>query len=95
MEPSVVPPLLLDVRAESVRQTTLELTMTFTDLEYVLMIAVFALLWRASVANRKADYEEDRASQYANHLISIYEGKGSVVKDDEGRYMFKQKETNQ
>jgi hypothetical protein len=47
------------------------------------------------VANRRADIEAYRANRYANDLILIYEGKGSVVKDDEGRYMFKRKETNQ
>ena len=69
--------------------------MTFTELEYVLLLACAVLLWRASVANRRADIEAYRANKYANNLISIYEGTGRVVKDDEGRYMFKQKETNQ
>jgi hypothetical protein len=69
--------------------------MTFTELEYVLMLACAVLLWRASALRRFLDRESDRANRYANDLISIYEGKGSVVKDDEGRYMFKRKETNQ
>jgi hypothetical protein len=69
--------------------------MTFTELEYVLMLACAVLLWRASAVRRALDRESDRANRYANDLISIYEGKGSVVKDDEGRYMFKRKETNQ
>jgi hypothetical protein len=69
--------------------------MTFTELEYVLMLACAVLLWRASALRRVLDRESDRANRYANDLISIYEGKGSVVKDDEGRYMFKRKETNQ
>jgi hypothetical protein len=69
--------------------------MTFTELEYVLMLACAVLLWRASALRRALEHEHDRASRYANNLISIYEGKGSVVKDDEGRYMFKHKESNQ
>jgi phage major head subunit gpT-like protein len=69
--------------------------MTFTELEYVLMLACAVLLWRASVANRRADIESDRANRYAAFLTDLYEGRGSVVKDDEGRYMFKHKETNQ
>jgi hypothetical protein len=67
--------------------------MTFTELEYVLLLACAVLLWRASVASRRADIEAYRANKYANNLIAIYEGKGKVIKDDEGRYTFK--ETNQ
>jgi hypothetical protein len=69
--------------------------MTFTELEYVLMLACAVLLWRASALRRALDRESARANQYANNLILIHQGKGIVVKDDEGRYMFKQKETNQ
>ncbi len=69
--------------------------MTFTELEYVLMLACAVLLWRASAVRRALDRESARANKYADNLIAIYEGKGSVVKDDEGRYMFKHKESNQ
>lgn len=66
--------------------------MTFTELEYVLMLACVVLLWRASALRRALDIESFRANKYANNLIAIYEGKGKVIKDDEGRYTFK--ETN-
>jgi len=69
--------------------------MMFTELEYVLLLACAVLLWRASALRRALDRESARANRYADNLILIYEGKGSVVKDDEGRYMFKHKETNQ
>jgi hypothetical protein len=69
--------------------------MTFTELEYVLMLACAVLLWRASALRRALEHEHDRANHYANNLILIHQGKGSVVKDDEGRYMFKHKESNQ
>jgi acyl-CoA synthetase (AMP-forming)/AMP-acid ligase II len=59
--------------------------MTFTELEYVLMLACAVLLWRASALRRALDRESARANRYADNLILIYEGKGSVVKDDEGR----------
>ena len=67
--------------------------MTFTELEYVLMLACAVLLWRASALRRALDMESYRANKYANFLTAVYEGKGKVIKDDEGRYAFK--ETNQ
>jgi hypothetical protein len=67
--------------------------MTFTELEYVLMLACAVLLWRVSAANRRADYESHRANKYADNLIAVCHGKGKVIKDGEGRYTFK--ETNQ
>jgi hypothetical protein len=69
--------------------------MTFTELEYVLMLACAVLLWRASVANRKAEHEAARANTYAEFLTDIGKGQGSVVKNDEGTWTFKRKETNQ
>ena len=67
--------------------------MTFTELEYVLMLACAVLLWRLSVMRRALELAVMRADQYASNLIAIYEGKGKVIQDDEGRYTFK--ETNQ
>jgi hypothetical protein len=68
--------------------------MNFTELEYLLMLACAVLLWRASVLTRTLDRETARANQYANNLILIYEGKGKVVKDDDGRYMFQTNQLN-
>ena len=66
--------------------------MMFTELEYVLLLACAVLLWRASALRRALDRESARANRYADNLILICEGKGKVIKDDEGRYTFK--ETN-
>lgn len=69
--------------------------MTFTELEYVLMLACAVLLWRASAASRKADYEAERANRYADFLMDVGKGRGHVTKNDEGTWVFKRKETNQ
>lgn len=69
--------------------------MTFTELEYVLMLACVVLLWRASVASRKADLEADRANRYADFLMDVGKGNGRVIKNDDGIWEFKRKETNQ
>jgi len=68
--------------------------MTFTELEYVLMLAGAVLLWRASEAGRKAHIESDRANRYADFLMEVGKGQGSVVKGDDGIWEFKRK-TNQ
>lgn len=60
--------------------------MTFTDLEYVLMIAVAVLLWRNSVLRNAAAQEERRANKYANWLIGVYEKKGKIVQKDDSYY---------
>jgi hypothetical protein len=63
--------------------------MSFTDLEYVLMIAVFALLWRNASANMNAMREEARANKYANWLVGVYEKKGKIVQRDDS-YFFEE-----
>lgn len=60
--------------------------MNFTDLEYVLMIAVFALLWRNVKANANATEEEARANKYARWMEMVYEKKGKIVQKDNGYY---------
>jgi hypothetical protein len=60
--------------------------MTFTDLEYLLMVAVFALLWRTSVLRNAAAQEERRANKYANWLVGVYEKKGKIVQRDDSYY---------
>ncbi len=64
--------------------------MNFTDLEYVLMLAVVVLLWRAADTRRWAESEERRANKYANWLIGVYEKRGKIVQRDDG-YFFEEK----
>ena len=55
--------------------------MTFTKLEYLLMLAVAILLWR----NAKLDQAETNAIQaankYAHFLMKIGKGQGIVIRD--------------
>lgn len=60
--------------------------MNFSDLEYVLMIAVAVLLWRNSVLRNAAAQEERRANKYANWLVGVYEKKGKIVQKDDSYY---------
>lgn len=60
--------------------------MNFTDLEYVLMIAVAVLLWRNQSIRAWALDEEFRANKYANWLVGVYEKKGKVVHKDDSYY---------
>ena len=63
--------------------------MTFTDLEYVLMIAVAVLLWRNASIRMWAEREERRANKYANWLVGVYEKKGKIVQKDDS-YFFEE-----
>jgi len=69
--------------------------MTFTELEYVLMIAVAVLLWRNSALNKVNSDAVDAANKYANFLIRVGKGEGTVVKDKDGSWTFKPKEKHQ
>lgn len=69
--------------------------MTFTDLEYALMIAVAVLLWRTAVLRLDAKLMEHRANIYAGFLIQIAKGEGTVVKNEDGVWTFKPKENHQ
>lgn len=60
--------------------------MNFTDLEYVLMIAVFALLWRNGSAKLWARSEEHRANKYANWLVAVSEKRGKICYKDDSYY---------
>ena len=60
--------------------------MNFTDLEYILMLAVAVLLWRNSVLRNAAAQEERRANKYANWLVGVYEKKGKIVQKDDSYY---------
>jgi chloramphenicol 3-O-phosphotransferase len=60
--------------------------MTFTDLEYVLMVAVAVLLWRNASVKMWAEREERRANKYANWLVGVYEKKGKIVHKDDSYY---------
>lgn len=63
--------------------------MTFTELEYVLMLAVAVLLWRASAIQRSLDDARRRADRYADFLINVGKGKGFVIEDEEGTWTYK------
>jgi hypothetical protein len=63
--------------------------MSFTDLEYVLMIAVAVLLWRNASIRMWAEREERRANKYANWLVGVYEKKGKIVHKDDS-YFFEE-----
>jgi hypothetical protein len=63
--------------------------MSFTDLEYVLMIAVAVLLWRNASIRMWAEREERRANKYANWLVGVYEKKGKIVQKDDS-YFFEE-----
>jgi len=60
--------------------------MSFTDLEYVLMIAVAVLLWRNASVKMWAEHEERRANKYADWLVGVYENKGKIVHKDDSYY---------
>ncbi len=60
--------------------------MNFSDLEYVLMIAVAVLLWRNASVHMWAQSEERRANKYANWLVGVYEKKGKIVQKDDSYY---------
>jgi hypothetical protein len=60
--------------------------MTFTELEYILMVAVAVLLWANSSLRAGAEREERRANKYANWLMGVYEKKGKIVQKDDGYY---------
>jgi uncharacterized membrane protein len=61
----------------------------FTDLEYILMVAVAVLLWRNQSMKTWAMYEKYRANKYANWLVGVYEKKGKIVQKDDG-YFFEE-----
>lgn len=64
--------------------------MSFTELEYVLMLAVVVLLWRNASMKAWAKTEESRANRYAQWLIGVAKGRGKVVCEDD-KFFFKEK----
>jgi hypothetical protein len=60
--------------------------MNFSELEYILMIAVAVLLWRNSVLRAAAAHEERRANKYAGWMMGIHDKKGRVVHKDNAYY---------
>ncbi len=63
--------------------------MTFTELEYVLMLTVAVLLWRLSAQARRIDWLVVRSDRYANFLIQVGKREGRVVLNENGVYEFK------
>ena len=60
--------------------------MTFTELEYVLMLACAVLMWRNASMKLWAKSQEHRANKYARWLMGVYEKKGKIVQKDDGYY---------
>lgn len=58
--------------------------MTFTELEYCLMLAVVVLLWRNSVMNHRLYRMTERADRYVEFLLGLHRGEGRVVEDENG-----------
>ena len=65
--------------------------MTFTELEYVLMLTVAVLLWRISTANRRIDFLVRRSDRYAEFLIQVGKGEGHIVLNENDTFEFKSK----
>ena len=63
--------------------------MTFTELEYVLMLTVAVLLWRLSAQGRRIDWLVVRSDRYANFLIQVGKREGRVILNENGVYEFK------
>ena len=66
--------------------------MNFTDLEYALMVTIAVLMYRNRVMYIDAMKSEARANKYADFLIQIAKGEGTVAKNDDGVWTFKPKE---
>jgi hypothetical protein len=58
--------------------------MTFTDLEYVLMLAVVVMLWRVAVAQRATVIAIAREKQSARALFDLAHGAAKIVKTEDG-----------
>ena len=63
--------------------------MTFTELEYVLMLTVAVLLWRISALGRRIDWLVIRSDRYADFLIKVGKGEGRIVLNENDVYEFK------
>lgn len=57
--------------------------MTFTELEYVLMLTAVVLMCRIGVLNRRIDFLVRQSDRYAEFLMSIGRGEGRVVLNQE------------
>jgi len=68
--------------------------MNFSELEYILMIAVAVLLWRNADTRRWAEHEERRANKYAGWMMGIHDKKGRVVHKDDGYYYEENRDAN-
>lgn len=60
--------------------------MTFTELEYVLMLCCVVMAWRVSVVTAQRNSESERANRYTRFMVGIYNNEGKVVKKNDGFY---------
>ena len=57
--------------------------MTFTELEYLLMLTIAVLLWRMGVIKMAQMDAEITANKYARWMKAIYFGQGRIVSKDD------------
>lgn len=60
--------------------------MTFTELEYVLMLCCVVLLWRISVVTTQRNEQRDRADRYCHFLLGVHRKQGRVVEKGDSFY---------
>lgn len=64
--------------------------MTFTELEYLLMLAVAILLWRNSKLDQAETNAIQTANRYATFLMKIGKGQGTVIHEGDS-FKFEEK----
>lgn len=60
--------------------------MTFTELEYVLMLCCVVMAWRVSVVTNQRNMESERANRYTRFMLGIYNNEGKVVRKGDAFY---------
>ena len=60
--------------------------MTFTELEYVLMLCCVVMAWRVSVVTAQRNSESERANRYTRFMVGIYNKEGKVVRKGDAFY---------
>lgn len=60
--------------------------MTFTELEYVLMLCCVVMAWRVSVVTSQRNMECERADRYCRFLLGVHRRQGKVVEKGDSFY---------